>query len=354
MKKLVGLFVSTLFLTSLLAGCSKAPAENETLSATNNVSASASSGNTQNENEPTSQNEDAQANSEVSTWPRTYVDALGNEIILEKQPERVISVFHAMYPDYLYAYDTYPIGAAFADNLLNKWAAFKDYTSEHPVVDIGSPMEPNLEKILELEPDLILAASFHENVYGELSKIAPTIILDYTQINTDWKYGVEEFAKLLGKENQTDKIIANVENSIADGSDNLKNFRAKNESVVFISVTEKEIWPYTVSQLQVIYNETNGLGLKAPEAYASITDSSSSISLEALSEYNPDHIFLMTDYGDDTAAQWLEELKSNSVWNSISAFQKNNIYLTDRSIFAFNSPIATQYGINFVVESLVE
>lgn len=341
MKKLSGLIVLLLLMTTILAGCSEKNSEKgvDTL-----------------ENNAIQENADTEVNtpaaSEETSWPRTYVDMLGNEVIIEKQPAQVVSVFHAMYPDYLYALGVYPIGAASADTLLNQWAAYKDFTTAQPVTDLGAPNAPNLEKILEQKPDLILAASIHEDIYEELSKIAPTIVLDYAKINLDWKYGVNEFAKILGKEDQAEKVIAGVEETVAEGAGKLEDFRAGEESVIFISVSGKEIWPYLVSQLQVIYDDEKGLGLKAPEGYSELTDRSTALSLEALSEYDPDHIFLMTDYGDETASQWLEELKSNSVWNSISAVQKGNIYLTDRSIFAFNSPIATQYGTNFVVDSL--
>lgn len=132
------------------------------------------------------------------------------------------------------------------------------------------------------------------------------------------EYAVAEFTKLLGEEGQEGEIISKVETAISNGSEKMKDFRAK----------------------------------KVPGDYAEITDRSTAISLEALAEYNLDHIFLMTDYGDETAQQWLNELTSNSVWASITAIQEGNIYFTDRSVFAFNSPIATQYGANLVVDSL--
>lgn len=327
MKRFMGLIVSLAILTGLLAGCAKPSTENPSV------------------------NESTPSASETS-FPNTYVDSLGHEVVLERQPERVVSVFHAMYPDYLYVFGVSPVGVASADTLLNQWAAYRDYTSNQSIVDVGSPTAPNLEKILELEPDLILAAPLHEDIYAELSKIAPTVVLDYNQINSDWKYGVAEFSKLLGKEAEADTAIAKVETAISDAAKKLQDFRSKEETVIFISINDKTIWPYSVSQLQVVYDEKSGLGLTAPEAYPVVTNRSDPISLETLAECNPDHIFLLTDYGDETAKQRLEELNQNSVWTSISAIQNGTIYQTDRSIFAFNSPIATQYGVDFVVNSL--
>ncbi len=343
MKNGMRLLVSVLLFGALLTGCGGKAVDNESSAVPENTPAATSS--------PVVASTPV-ASQVTAEWPRTYVDSMGNEVTLEKQPERVISVFHAMYPDYLYALGVYPVGVASADTLLSQWAAYKDYTAVQAVVDIGGPTAPNLEKILELEPDLILAASFHTEVYEELAKIAPTVVLDYGKINEDREYGIKEFSVLFGKEAQAQEAIDKVKTSIAEGYEKLRDFRAREESVIFISITEKSIWPYTVGQLQIIYDEEKGLGLKAPEGYSAITDRSMAISLETLAEYNPDHIFLMTDYGDETARQWFNELAGNSVWSSITAVRENNIYLTDRSVFAFNSPIATQYGISLVVESV--
>lgn len=332
MKRFISLTISILILTMLIAGCTQAPTDSSTANGSK-------------EQSPSVANE--------TEWPITYTDSLGNEVTIEKQPERVVSLFHAMYPDYLYSLGVYPVGVAASDNLLSQWGAYKSFTSGHPVVDIGAPNAPNLEKILELEPDIIIGYASHAELYNELAQIAPTIILDYGKINEDWTYGVKEFAAILGKQDQADEVVKATEQAVAEAANQLQDFRDKEETVMFISMTEKDIWPYTVEQLQTIYSAESGLGLKAPEGYEQVTDRSTAISLEALVQYNPDHIFLMTDYGDETAQIWLEELKSNSVWNAISAIKNGNLYLTDRSIFAFNAPIATQYGVSFVVDHLI-
>jgi ABC-type Fe3+-hydroxamate transport system substrate-binding protein len=47
------------------------------------------------------------------------------------------------------------------------------------IVDVGAIEQPNLEVILQLEPDLIFAVKYsHEGIYEELSSIAPTVMYD--------------------------------------------------------------------------------------------------------------------------------------------------------------------------------
>ena len=45
--------------------------------------------------------------------------------------------------------------------------------------DVGSPTQPNLEKIAALKPDLILTSKNRlGDGYGQLAQIAPTVVFD--------------------------------------------------------------------------------------------------------------------------------------------------------------------------------
>lgn len=327
MKKKISILLTLIMIMSLFAACG----ESNKPDTADNVSTN----NTQNNGE----------------WPRTYVDALGHEITLEEPPQRVVSTFHAMFHDYMYALDVYPVGVAGADTFLTKWDAFDSYLAGHEVTDIGATNAINMEILLELEPDLIIGLTSQEEQYEALSKIAPTILLDNSAINLDWEKGLEEFAEIFGKEGLVEGVIAETEAAVADAAEDLNDFRLKDESVMFITVNGKTIWPYIFEQLQVVY-AGDKLNLRAPDGYDQWTDRSLAMTIEGLSEYNPDHIFILTDYGDTEAKTYLDELSSNSVWAAVSAVKNNNIYFTDRSIFAFNAPVSTQYGARFVAEQL--
>lgn len=339
MKRLMRLLVSALLLTSFLAGCAGNPAGDNGTSTPATTETSAP--NTSDETE--------------AAWPRTYVDALGNEVTIESKPKKVISAFHAMFPDYFYTFDVYPLAVAAAETRFNHLSAYEKFLEVQKPEDIGATNSLNFEKILSLVPDLIVMTKLQEEVYEQLAKIAPTIVLDHTQINADWKYGVQEFAKIFGEEDKVDEIIAAVEKSITDGAENLKQFREKNETVIFLAVTGKEIFPYSVAQLKTVYNDVNegGLGLTAPEAYRELTDYSQALSLETVAaDYKPDHIFIIADNVDGDAAEYITQLEENPVWKNMDAVKNNQIYKIDRSIFGFNAPIATQFGVKFVVDSL--
>ncbi|TLM74519.1 iron-siderophore ABC transporter substrate-binding protein [Pseudarthrobacter sp. NamB4] len=73
-------------------------------------------------------------------------------------------------------------------------------------VNVGTLAEPNLEKILELQPDLIVSAKVrHEALYSQLSKIAPTIFSVST--GPTWKENVVFLGEALGKKEKAEELV---------------------------------------------------------------------------------------------------------------------------------------------------
>jgi iron complex transport system substrate-binding protein len=81
-------------------------------------------------------------------------------------------------------------------------------------VNVGTLAEPNLEKILELQPDLIVSAKVrHEALYSQLSKIAPTIFSVST--GPTWKENVVFLGEALGKKDKAEDLVKEYEDRAA-------------------------------------------------------------------------------------------------------------------------------------------
>ncbi|MQB02371.1 MAG: ABC transporter substrate-binding protein, partial [Actinobacteria bacterium] len=72
---------------------------------------------------------------------------------------------------------------------------------------VGTIEEPDLEAIAALEPDLILSATVrHEEIYDELSQIAPTVFTESS--GTNWKEGFTLAADALGRAEEGEQALA--------------------------------------------------------------------------------------------------------------------------------------------------
>ena len=102
------------------------------------------------------------------------------------------------------------------------------YREDETITDLGSIVQPNMEKVYALRPDLLLISSLHANQYDALSHIAPTIPfdVDYQDTGSDYFetikahlltlgriFGREELARR--KADQLDAKIAEARDAIA-------------------------------------------------------------------------------------------------------------------------------------------
>lgn len=289
---------------------------------------------------PVSSGEDA---GREDGFPRTYVDAKGHTVVLEKRPERIAIVFfHLM--DTMFTLGTPPVAAPQLHGFMSEWESLKPYLAVNPVIDLGRQTSVNLERVLEVQPDLIIGGSLNEGIYRDLSRIAPVVLLDTQELTREWRTIPREVAKLIGKEAVAEQRIIQLEQMIAQSRDRLAPY--KHETFAFVTLDDKgTIFVFGSQSLPAFFDTESGLGLQTPVGYP---EKIGRFSLERLAELNPDHIFLKSNKGIETR---LERLSDNAIWHTLKAVKNKNIYFLDQSVFTAGV-LAVEYGVASVVESL--
>lgn len=150
-----------------------------------------------------------------SGFPVTIEHAMGETTIPER-PVRVV----ALDPSYVDA--TLLLGAElvgyaeYRQDPENPFAPYLGDVSDETAdaVNVGTIAEPDLEKILELEPDLIISAKVRqEALYPQLSKIAPTVFSEST--GPTWKENVVLLGTALGLQDEAEAAVAEYEERAA-------------------------------------------------------------------------------------------------------------------------------------------
>lgn len=331
MKRTIGLLLSLIMLVSLLAGCNSATKSDSTAPP---------------ESIPT--NEKKGSTTDTTVWPRTFVDFEGNEVVIEKEPEKIVSLWYS-YPEFLIPLGEIPTGAT-DGTFLASLAYLKDVEAMKPVEELGDKLSPNIEKIVELEPDIILATSSHGEIYDSLVKIAPVVVLDREGFYEDWRVGVRTFGELLGKEAEAEVVIDEIMTQISNGRDTLKS--VEGETVVLIKTWDgKSYYVESPNDPSYIYAFDTELGLGLTPDPASMEIAGENVSMEGLSTIQADHIFLEADISLSQAI--LDDLANNSVWNSLNAVKSGNVYFLDISAVT-GGPLATKYGVQSIIDALSE
>lgn len=332
MRKYVGMLIAMMIAAGVLAGCSGS--ETSATKATEAVTEAATEAETEVETE-----------AEEALWPRVYVDANGNEVEIAEKPKKIaLMSFH--HYEALLSLDA-PLYAATAINVYTGWETLKPFAEEIELIDLGDNQSPNLEKLAECEPDLILAgAGTHDEIAESLNKIAPTVYVGRADNFGTWQGMIREFGKMLGEEELAEERITELETLITDSREQLSAHSDK--TVAMIRLMEKEVKYWTPD---FVYNQEGGLGLISAFAEGEGERAGTVVSYEGLVELNPDYIFIYEDALTEDDETMLASVEGTALWESMDAVKNGNVYVIDRSIFS-GGPLAMELGTKAIVEAM--
>lgn len=219
------------------------------------------------------------------------------------------------------------------------------------VADVGAPI--NVEKVLELQPDLIVV--MYDESYEALSKIAPTLYLPYGTASDIYE-SVRLFGDIVGDKEKAEQFIAAYDQKAAAGREKLKGIVDENTTVGIFELTDKgEIWMFGENSGRAGQAVYNALGLKMPDSIRKQVDANGGffqLSREVLPEYAADYMF-MTVYDPEKKGEAIKQLKDLAVWQGLEAVKNNTYFENDFDTFYRYDPIAISGQIDLIVDMLI-
>ncbi|WP_226037568.1 ABC transporter substrate-binding protein [Aquibacillus saliphilus] len=256
---------------------------------------------------------------------REISHAMGDTTI-EGTPKRIVTLYQGA-TDTIVAFDVKPVGA------VESWLQQPtyEYLSEdlEGVEIVGTETQPNLEEIAKLNPDLIIASALrHEEIYDQLTEIAPTVAHETV---FDFKGTVELMGEAINQEEKANELLT-------AWDDRVKDFQGK--------VTEKlgDEWPKNVSILnfradhaRIYFTGFAGsilaeLGFTRPENQQSDEWGIQLTDKESIPEMNAD-VFYIFNEEDPAVEQTFEEWKNHPLWDNLDAVKNDQVYMVDEIIW---------------------
>ena len=155
-----------------------------------------------------------QTNTYVERYPLTVKDFAGREVRIESEPMHIISLAPSI------TETLYFIGALDKVVGITKWDNYPNNVQEGRTI-VGD-MEPNIEIIASLKPDLIIGLKYHFKYIDQLKKIAPVIIVEPQSVEEIYE-AVELLGNVTNKEDQAQKAIIEMEEKINSIQEKVKN-----------------------------------------------------------------------------------------------------------------------------------
>ena len=256
---------------------------------------------------------------------------------LKKAPKRIV-ILDNLYGEILDPLHITPVGATTGQADSQEFSTlFKKQYKDAKVVSIGWQGNPDLDKIAELKPDLILMTGEQEDLYDELSEIAPTV--GY-QINTDenWDYHETSLkvAEIFDKRDEMKKDLDRVDAREAVFAENVKA-KFGDQKLMYLRVTDNDIRYYAYGHFGYLYDtyHFNRAETFNPDDMFQVIDP------DKLKDINPDLLIVQAD-----SQELLDnKLKNTPVWTSLKAVQNNKVIYADYSTYMLGFGIVSQEAI---------
>ncbi len=192
----------------------------------------------------------------------------------------------------------------------------KQGLSDGSVIDLGSPLEPNMEQLLKTDADVVLVGSNmpHQDKYDTIDNLVVVPQKQYYDIF----YTVDTLIKKFGLDQKAQSVF----NQMVETDQEAKEI-AKNQKIEGNAVALK----YAYGNITIAPNQTY-IGsllqeLNIPNLYGENKDIDVAMSKEKLLLDNPEYIIIYGK-GDDMQEK-IEDLKTNDDLKNLKAYQNNHI-----------------------------
>ncbi|MEL6398389.1 MAG: iron-siderophore ABC transporter substrate-binding protein [Cyanobacteria bacterium J06626_4] len=265
------------------------------------------------------------------------------ETCVPDNPQNIVALYTPPLASLL-AVGVEPIGIAPVTGILDEFPLYLSDKVQDVEIVVNINEEPNLERLLQLKPDLILGWSFHSEIYPLLSRIAPTLLNEPDNGSTmwsDWQSYFKFIAKSVNKEAESEKFIEEYQQSILKLKADLEDrYSDKTISVAQIS-DDYGIETYVKNSFPG--SILSSLGLKRPESQDKSIQTRGTveaISNEQIDLIDGDILFVLTFNENDNKT--LENLLSGPLWRTLKAVQQEQVYFVDGWTWVVPNPLAAQ------------
>lgn len=141
---------------------------------------------------------------EASAFPVTVTDDAGREVTIEARPERIVSLAPA---------NTETVAALGGLDRLVGVTTYCDYPPEVAELEkVGDFMQPNLESIAALDPDVVLVTTgVQTEVIGQLEDLGASVVAIDPQTLDELYVSIETIGAVMGESEVAEELVSSMQ-----------------------------------------------------------------------------------------------------------------------------------------------
>ncbi|UQZ36854.1 hypothetical protein C2I18_26980 [Paenibacillus sp. PK3_47] len=303
--------------TLLLSACGGGAVNNTSASNTNTAAAGANTA-------AVTQTASPAANADADA-PRIVKHAMGEET-LTGTPERVVILTNEG-TEALLTLGIKPVGAV-QSWIGDPWYEhIKDKMQEVTVV--GDELQPNLELIASLKPDLIIGNKVRqEKIYEQLKQIAPTVFSE--DLSGEWKNNFKLYSEAVNKKDEGEQAMKAFDQRVADVKAKLGSKAETKVSIVRFSASQVRI--YQKDSFSGVLLEQLGIARPASQDKDNFMEV---MSKETIPDMDGDVLFyFVTEEASKTdAAKVVEEWLNDPLFKNLNVSKNNKVIQVNEAIW---------------------
>ncbi len=206
---------------------------------------------------------------------------------------------------------------------------------EGTITDLGSGLNPNLERIMQVMPDAVMPSPFQDNGgYGRLESIGIPIIecADYMEVSplarAEW---MKFYGLLFGVGDRADSLFAEVEKAYLTEKQIASTTSSRPRLMVDRPYSGTWYTPGGQSTMGILYHDAGAdyLWSDTPES------GSLALSPERILERAIDADIWLIKYNQDTDMTYAQLLSDHPISSEFKAFREHNVFVCNTNVIPF-------------------
>lgn len=269
-------------------------------------------------------------------------DDIGRKVVVPKKPLRIV-VLAPTFLDMLYG-----VGGKAVGRPTSK-APFQ-FAEAESLPDVGFTYNINTEKVLALQPDLVIAfQGMHEKLVPILESSGIPVMVLKMKTYQDVLDKIALFGAIAGTQEQSERLAAELQKKIKETASQLPE---QSKKIVILHATARSI-PVELdnsiagSIAAMLKLKNIASGIQPADGESTTTP----LSLEKLVQEDPDTIMVVTMGSRDTVEKRMnEDLKSNPAWASLKAVKNGQVFFLPSELFLLNPGIRYHESVEYMAK----